>query len=275
MPLKHWLALLGPSLALLSCRPSSEETLRANPAAGQALVVAFEVSQVAHATAASLAARPMPGCRPGLVCPTGPATITTTITLRCQEPTGTSEAVERTVWSRDSSGNLGMVFQTSTPAPAGGQTSHELALRRIGDERYGALDGRFVDATAAPLLDERLAADPQGALDSLFALATAGDAETPLCAVVPATLPGTLASAKAELSADRRRLQLKVELPTARLLEIEVDEQIACAAEAITAPQAIEAVAPSGTTAALEALLTAGHTEGWLLATPQHEAPRH
>lgn len=275
MPLKHWLALLGPSLALLSCRPSSEETLRANPAAGQALVVAFDVSQVAHATAASLAAHPMQGCRPGLVCPTGPATITAAITIRRREPTGTSEAVERTVWSRDRSGNLGMVFHTSAPAPTGGQTSHELALRRIGSDRYGALDGRFVHATAAPLLDERLGADPQAVLDSLFALAKADDGATPRCVVAPAALPGRLETAAAELFADRRSLRLTVALPTGRSLEVEVNEQIACAAEAITAPEAIEAVAASGTTAALEALLTAGHTEGWLLATPQHQAPRH
>lgn len=105
-------------------------------------------------------------------------------------------------------------------------------------------------------------------LDSLFALAKADDGATPRCVVAPAALPGRLETAAAELFADRRSLRLTVALPTGRSLEVEVNEQIACAAEAITAPEAIEAVAASGTTAALEALLTAGHTEGWLLATP-------
>lgn len=275
MPLKRALASLGLSLALLGCQPSSDEALRADPAAGQALVVALEVSQVAHATAESLALRPAAGCRPTLICPLGPVTITTSVTLRRQEPGGTAEAVERSVWSRDGSGNMSIDLQTATPAAAGGQSKQQLALRRIGADRFGALDGRFVEATVAPLLDERLAADPQAALDSLFALAKADDGATPRCVVAPAALPGRLETAAAELSADRRSLRLTVALPTGRSLEVEVNEQIACAAEAITAPQAIEAVAASGTTAALEALLTAGHTEGWLLAAPQHEAPRH
>jgi mRNA-degrading endonuclease RelE of RelBE toxin-antitoxin system len=163
VPLNRWFALLGQSLALLSCQPSSDEALRANPAAGQALAVALEVSQVARATAESLALSPAAGCRPSTVCGTGPATITTTITLRRQERSGALETVERTVWTRDDQGNVGLALQRSTPAPAGGQTSNELLLRSIGDDRFGALDGRFVKATVAPLLDERLAADPQAA----------------------------------------------------------------------------------------------------------------
>ena len=275
MPLTRALASLGLSLALLSCRPASEEALRANPAAGQALVVAFEVSQVAHATAESFGARPNPGCRSSLVCAAGPATITNTITLRRQEPTGTVEAVERTVWSRDRSGNIGIVFQTSTQAPAGGQRSHELALRRIGDDRCGALDGRFVHATVAPLLDERLAADPQAALDSLFALATAPDGATPLCAVTPLRLPGRLQAASPEFFADRRALRLTVELPSAMTLAIEAEEKVSCTADAIIAPEAAEAIATSGASAALEAFLTEGHAQGWLLPASSRQAPRH
>ena len=274
MPLNRWFVLLGQSLALLSCQPSSDEPLRLNPATGQALVLALEVSQVARATAESLAAIPAAGCRPTLVCATGPATITTTVTLRRQERSGALETVERTVWSRDNHGNVGLLLQRSTPAPAGGQTAHELALRRVGDDRFGALDGRFVQATAAPLLDERLAADPQASLDTLFALAMAPDGATPLCAVTPLHLPGRIQAASAELFADRRTLRLTVELPSAKTLELEAEEKVSCTADAITAPQAAAAVATSSASAALEAFLTEGHAAGWLLPAPPHEAPR-
>ena len=274
MPLKRALASLGLSLALLGCQPSSDEPLRADPAAGQALVVALEVSQVAHATAESLATRPAPGCRPTLVCPLGPVTITSSVTIRRQEPGGTAEAVERTVWSRDGSGNMSIDFQTSTPAAAGGQSTHELALRRIGDDRYGAFDGRFVKATVAPLLDERIAADPQAQLDSLFALAKADVGSTPRCAVAPAELPGRLQLATAELFDDRRTLRLTIELPSAKMLELEAEEKVSCTADAITAPEAAVAVATSVASAALEAFLTEGHAAGWLLPAPTHEAPR-
>ena len=274
MPLKRPLTSLGLSLALLSCQPSSDETLRANPAAGQALVAALEVSQVAHATAESVASRPAAGCRPTLVCPTGPATITTTVTFRRQEISGTLQTIERTVWSRDDRGNLGLLLQRSTPASAGGETAHELALRRIGDDRYGALDGRFVQATVAPLLDERLAADPQAQLDSLFALAMAPDGATPICASTPLRLPGRLQAASAELFADRRTLRLTVELPSAKTLELEAEEKVSCTADAITAPEAAVAVATSGASAALEAFLTEGHAAGWLVPAPTLLAPR-
>jgi hypothetical protein len=274
VPLKRALASLGLSLALLGCQPSSDEPLRADPAAGQALVVALEVSQVAHATAESVAALPAAGCRPTLICPLGPVTITTSVTLRRQEPAGTAEAVERSVWSRDGSGNVSIDFQTSTPAAAGAQSKQQLALRRIGEDRFGALDGRFVKATVAPLLDERLAADPQAALDSLFALAKADDGTTPRCAVAPAALPGRLETATAELSADRRSLRLTVALPTGRSLEVEVNEQVACTAETITAPLAAEAVEGFAPAAALNAFLTEGKAQGWLLPAPPLEAPR-
>ena len=237
-------------------------------------MVALEVSQVAHATAESLALRPAPGCRPTLICPLGPVTITSSVTMRRQESGGTGEAVERSVWSRDGSGHVSIDFQTSTPAPAGGPSKQQLALRRIGKDRFGALDGRFVKATVAPLLDERLAADPQAALDSLFALAKADDGATPRCAVAPAALPGRLETATAELSADRRSLRLTVALPTGRSLEVEVNEQVACTAETITAPLAIEAVEGLAPTAALNAFLTEGKAQGWLLPAPPQEAPR-
>ena len=275
MPLKRALASLGLSLALLGCQPSSDEPLRADPAAGQALVVAFEVSQVAHATAASVAALPAAGCRPTLVCPTGPATITTTITLRRQQTSGALQTVERTVWSRDDRSNLGLVLQRSTPAPAGGESAHELALRRVGNERYGALDGRFVQATVAPLLDERLAADPQAQLDSLFALALAPDGATPICASTPLPLPGRLQAASAEVLADRRTLRLTAELPAAETLAIEAEETVSCTADAIIAPEAAVAVATSSASAALEAFLDEGYAAGWLLPAPPHEAPRN
>jgi len=275
VPLSRWFALLGQSLALLGCQPSSEETLRANPAAGQALAVALEVSQVARATAESLALFPAAGCRPSTVCGTGPATITTTVTLRRQERSGALETVERTVWTRDDQGNVGLALQRSTPAPAGGQTAHELLLRRIGDDRFGALDGRFVQATVAPLLDERLAADPQASLDTLFALAMAPDGATPLCAVTPLHLPGRLQAASAERFADRRTLRLTVELPSAKTLELEAEEKVSCTADAITAPEAADAAATSNASAALEAFLTEGHAAGWLLPAPPHEAPRN
>ena len=274
MPLKRPLASLGLSLALLGCQPSSDEALRANPAAGQALVAALEVSQVAHATADSVAALPAAGCRPTLICPLGPVTITSSVTMRRQEPAGTAEAVERSVWSRDGSGNMSIDFQTSTPAGAGGLSRQELALRRIGADRFGALDGRFVKATVAPLLDERLASDPQAAFDGLFALAKADDGTTPRCAVAPAALPGRLETATAELSADRRSLRLTVALPTGRSLEVEVNEQVACTAETITAPLAIEAVEGLAPAAALNAFLTEGKAQGWLLPAPPLEAPR-
>ena len=274
MPLNRWFALLGQSLALLGCQPSSEETLRANPATGQAMVVALEVSQVARATAESLAAIPAAGCRPSTVCGTGPATITTTVTLRRQERSGALETVERTVWTRDDQGNISLAVQRSTPAPAGGQTAHELQLRRIGDDRFGALDGRFVKATVAPLLDERLAADPQAPLDNLFALASAPDGATPRCSVTPIRLPGRLQAASAELLADRRTLRLTVELPSGETLEMEADEQVSCTADANTAPDEAVAVATSGASAALEAFFTEGHAAGWLLPAPSLEAPR-
>lgn len=274
MPLKRALASLGLSLALLGCQPSYDEPLRADPAAGQALVVALEVSQVAHATAEALALRPAPGCRPTLICPLGPLTITSSVTMRRQEPGGTTEAVERSVWSRDGSGNVSIDLQTSTPAAAGGLSRQELALRRVGADRFGALDGRFVKATVAPLLDERLAADPQAALDGLFALAKADDGSTPRCGVAPAALPGRLETATAERSADRRGLRLTVALPTGRSLEVEVNEQVACTAETITAPLAAEAVEGSARAAALNALLTEGKAQGWLLPAPQPEPPR-
>lgn len=274
MPLNRWFALLGQSLALLSCQPSSDEPLRANPAAGQALAVALEVSQVARATAESLAAIPAAGCRPSLVCAIGPATITTTVTLRRQERSGAFETVERTVWTRDDQGNISLAVHRSTPAPAGGQTAHELQLRRIGDDRFGALDGRFVKATVAPLLDERLAADPQAVLDSLFALATVPDGATPLCAVTPLHLPGRLQAASAERFADRRTLRLTVELPSQQTLEIEADEQVSCTADANTAPEAAAAAVTSNASAALEAFLTEGQAAGWLLPAPPLEAPR-
>ena len=274
MPLKRPLISLGLSLALLSCQPSSDEALRANPAAGQALVAALEVSQVAHATAESVAALPAAGCRPTLVCPTGPATITTTITLRRQQTSGTLQTIERTVWSRDDRGNLGLLLQRSTPALAGGGSAHELALRRIGNERYGALDGRFVEATVAPLLDERLAADPQARLDSLFALALAPDGATPICASTPLPVPGRLQAASAEVLADRRTLRLTAELPAAETLAIEAEETVSCTADAIIAPEAAVAVATSSASAALEAFLNEGHAAGWLLSAPPHEALR-
>lgn len=274
MPLKGPLVSLGLSLALLGCQPPSDEPLRADPAAGQALVVALEVSRVAHATAESFAARPAPGCRPTLICPLGPVTITSSVTMRRQEPSGTAEAVERTVWSRDSNGNVSINFQTSTPAAAGGQSKQQLVLRRIGDDRFGALDGRFVKATVAPLLDERLAADPQAPLDNLFALATAPDGATPRCSVTPIRLPGRLQAASAELLADRRTLRLTVELPSGETLEMEADEQVSCTADANTAPDEAVAVATSGASAALEAFFTEGHAAGWLLPAPSLEAPR-
>lgn len=238
------------------------------------MVVALEVSQVARATAESLALFPAAGCRPSLVCATGPATITTTVNLRRQERSGALETVERTVWTRDDQGNLGLAVQRSTPAPAGGQTAHELQLRRIGDDRFGALDGRFVQATVAPLLDERLAADPQASLDALFALAMAADGATPLCAVTPLHLPGRLQAASAERFADRRTLRLTVELPSAKTLELEAEEKVSCTADAITAPEAADAAATSNASAALEAFLTEGHAAGWLLPAPPLEAPR-
>lgn len=194
--------------------------------------------------------------------------------MRRQEPNGTAEAVERTVWSRDSSGNLRIVFQISTPSPTGERSKQELALIRIKDDRFGALDGRFVKATVAPLLDERLAADPQTALDSLFALATAADGAAPRCAVSPAALPGRLQTATAEVAADRRSLRLTVAMPTGRSLEVEVNEQVACNAETITAPFATEAVEGSASAAALTAFLSDGHAQGWLLPALPHEARR-
>jgi len=269
LPLKRPLISLGLSLALLSCQPSSDEALRANPAAGQALVVAFEVSQVAHATAASVAEVPAAGCRPTLVCAPGPATITTTITLRRQQTSGALQTVERTVWSRDDRGNIDLLLQRSTPAPAGGESAHELALRRIASERYGALDRRFVQATGAPLLDDRLAADPQAQLDSLFALAMAPDGATPICPITPLRLPGRLQAASPEFFADRRILRLTVELPSSQTLSIEAEERVSCTADAITVPQAAAvAVATSGASAALEAFLNEGHAAGWLLPAP-------
>jgi hypothetical protein len=274
VPLNRWFSLLGQSLALLSCQPSSDEALRANPAAGQALAVALEVSQVARATAESLALSPAAGCRPSTVCGTGPATITTTVTLRRQQRSGTLETVERTVWMRDDRGNISLAVQRSTPAPAGGQTAHELQLRRIGGDRFGALDGRFVKAIVAPLLDERLAADPQAPLDSLFALATAPDGATPRCSVTPLRLPGRLQAQSSELLADRRTLRLTVELPSQQTLEMEADELVSCTADAITAPEAAAAAAASNVSAALEAFLTEGHAAGWLLPAPPLEAPR-
>lgn len=194
--------------------------------------------------------------------------------MRRQEPGGTAEAVERSAWSRDGNGNVSIDFQTSTPAAAGGQSKQQLALRRIGEDRFGALDGRFVKSTVAPLLDERLAADPQAALDSLFALALAPDRATPICASTPLPLPGRLQAASAELFADRRTLRLTVELPSAKTLELEAEEKVSCTADAITAPDAAAAVATSGASAALEAFLTEGHAAGWLVPAPTLLAPR-
>jgi hypothetical protein len=149
-----------------------------------------------------------------------------------------------------------------------------LQLRRIGDDRFGALDGRFVTATVAPLLDERLAADPQAPLDSLFALATAPDGATQRCSVTPLRLPGRLRAQSSELLADRRTLRLTVELPSQQTLEMEADELVSCTADAITAPEAAAAAAASNVSAALEAFLTEGHAAGWLLPAPPLEAPR-
>ena len=164
---------------------------------------------------------------------------------------------------------------TSTPRSVfyeSGRRARAMLERILSSRRYRRIIAEYY--TVAPLLDERLAADPQAALDSLFALAKADDGTTPRCAVAPAALPGRLETATAELSAGRRSLRLTVALPTGRSLEVEVNEQVACTAETITAPLAAEAVEGLAPAAALNAFLTEGKAQGWLLPAPPLEAPR-
>lgn len=247
------------TLFFAGCSPSPTTLTAQGPEAGQALALAVRVSQSARAFANELAASPPPQCRTALRCEAGALTVVRTLGFRRNLGSVVSESSEVRTWRRDAVGNRSLSVTLSRAAANGGKPSRELSLVRIGTERFGALDGAFVHAESAPLLDAALDADPSEAFDAL--IASVGDAR---CPRPPLRLPGRLVSGSASVVADRRTVEAEMALPAGGSLRLLAEERTTCGSDPILAP---EAARPSGPDVELELsrLAAKGLEEGWLL----------
>lgn len=188
--------------------------------------------------------------------------------IRRTDRTTPDEQSETRLWERDGSGDLSLVIDRSQAAPQGGIATRNLTLLRVAGVRYGGLDGLFLQATTAPLLDQRLEADPQAEADSLFDAARQAGGEAPACATSVATLPGDSLEASAVIEEQQRKLRILRALEGSFRLEIELTETISCDVETLSPPLATAQVMPGDAIAAWEAFLAQGIEARWLTPAP-------
>lgn len=271
MPLTLRTAFLALWVTFAGCHEPSPGALRSGPEAGHALAAAFEVSQVARAFAESVAKQLPEGCRPTLRCDGPAGWVQTELHLRRIDRRGVEEQMETRRWERDGSGALFFDVTRSEPAPQGGRATRKLTLIRVDGRRYGALDGQFLEAASAPLLDRRLEADPQAEVDALFDAAAQAAGQGPACGTNAATLPGQPREASVTKQERQRQLRILRALEAGSSLEIEVTETVGCDVEIRRPPEAKQPGVPADSVAALEDFLRRGMGSEWLL--PPHPLP--
>ena len=271
MPLRRLVWLLF-GLGFAACRYAPEQRLKAGPEAGQALALAFEVSQVARQTAEAAARSGLVGCRPVFDCPEGPRSVETTLTLRRAEANGSREQIERRRWEQDGSGSVACTIERSVDAAQGGASTHTLSLRRVAGRRYGSWDGAAVSDAHAPLLDQRLDADPQAEFDAIWNAATQGTKSPNRCRGEAAALPGRAGEASANMGERSRELRMTRTLDNGATLTIEASERLGCEVETLRAPPVLASPGDEAEGSAVQGFASKGLRDGWLLAPPPEPA---
>lgn len=244
-------------LPLLSCQSGPPTVAARGPESGQALAAALLVVQSAQGLAETIAARPPASCRQELRCKNDARTVVRTLQLERERSGTIASTREVRTWHRDSAGSVKLEVVLTLPAVAGGNPSRTLTLLRVDDDRFGALDGGFIQAGFAPLLDAALDADPAVEFDAL--IAAVGDTR---CRAAPLVLPGSVTSKSVFYEANTRAVRADLALAPGGILHLEAEERTTCDASSISPPTAAR---PEHTGDELAALIRRGLDDGWLL----------
>lgn len=210
-----------------------------------------------QAVAETVAARPPATCRPQLRCDNDARTVVRTLRLE-RELSGTvASTSEVRTWHRDPAGSVKLEVVLTLPSSAGAHPSRNLTLLRVGADRFGALDGGFLQAEFAPLLDEVLDADPSAEFDAL--IAAVGETR---CPAAPLALPGSVTSRSVIYGANTRTVRADLAITAGGTLHVETEERTTCDAAPISPP---DAVRPEPSRDTVSALIRRGLDDGWLL----------
>lgn len=244
----------------------------ADHARGRATRAALHTGSIAATLAADLAARPRSTCRVDL--PDGPVTVETRVTIALKGEVGQTRRYDQwRTWRRDEAGHVASSTRLVVPLPDGRRSDRTSELRRIGDERWSALDGRFAEAGRVPSFDERLADEARVLVDDVLSrVARDGDGLRaahgdglcqPRRALEPidAEVTGTIA-----VDALHRGGTLEWVDADGAELRVVFDERIRAGAEPVAPPDEVWPVDADRGFAQTTALVEAGLAAGWLQA---------